>query len=422
MSAAALRNAQDAARSLRADNRSLRAENAALRAENAALRAENAALRAAPAAGGPPAVPALAGASNPAARAPVSAGVAHAAPADLTVRAVPADLAEDAAPADRAARAAPAAPCLPVEVWVRVCAFLDKPRDIFSLACTCRSAYKASCSRGAWLEVDLDSARYTRSQTQDALSLVVDLTDDAGPSLSYAWCPSNAAVKFMMFFVAHPAAASSITRLVLPSDSERCLEPAAVMLRHCASLKRLLNLKKWGHAEGLALLRVAADARLPLEHVHLNKVTPETVPLLLRLPALSSLYFSYNQHQAGIHFEPPLDVPLLETLVKRLRLTLLELVVCVDARTPMVIESATLKELRWNGKNLTPVDMLCPELTKFELDGYVCVQTSLEARQRIMTGCPQLHAIGFGGRYDQDRLHEDTGEDVWGDYAIDSPE
>ena len=344
MSAAALRNAQDAARSLRADNRSLRAENAALRAENAALRAENAALRAAPAAGGPPAVPALAGASNPAARAPVSAGVAHAAPADLTVRAVPADLAENAAPADRAARAAPAAPCLPVEVWVRVCAFLDKPRDIFSLACTCRSAYKASCSRGAWLEVDLDSARYTRSQTQDALSLVVHLTDDAGPSLSYAWCPSNAAVKFMMFFVAHPAAASSITRLVLPSDSERCLEPAAVMLRHCASLKRLLNLKKWGHAEGLALLRVAADARLPLKHVHLNKVTPETVPLLLRLPALSSLYFSYNQHQAGIHFEPPLDVPLLETLVKRLRLTLLELVVCVDARTPMVIESATLKE------------------------------------------------------------------------------
>lgn len=373
MSAAALRSAHDAARALRADNRSLRAENAALRAELAALRA-------APAAGGPPAAPASAGASNPV-EGPVPAAGA---PADLTVR---------TSPIGRKARAAPAALCLPVEVWVRVCAFLDDPLDVFSLARTCHAAHTASCSRGAWLEVDLDGLAYARLRRPHK-TVVLDLTDEAGHKATPdAWAASMAAANFTMFFVAHPAAASGITRLALPPANDCCLKPVAVMLRHCASVKRLLNLNRWRHANALALLRVAADAGLPVEHVHLNVLVPETVPLLLRLPALSSLYYSHHFHGAVGHLEPPLDVALLETLVKRLRLTRLELDVTVGPLTPMPVESATLKELHWGGKNLIPGQLLCPALTTFTVDGFLCHQVSPEERQRLLAGCPQLRAV-----------------------------
>ena len=353
----ALRRAHDDARRLRADNRALRAENAALRAQLAALT-----------------------------RAPPS-------PAPAPTPAPPPALAV-------AARASPNAPTLPVEVWIRVCAFLESALDIFAVAGTCRAGRSAACSKGVWREVDLSAVDWERQKRRYAatrhLALVdvTDLTGDAGPSQTYSWVAPRAAPLFAAFLAAHPAAASGITRLALPHDTDRCLEPAALLLRHCTSLQRLLNLNRWSPAQSLALLRVVADARLPVEHLHLNVIVPETVALLLRLPALRSLYYSHHFLTAQTRREPPLDIPMLEALIRRLRLTRLELdVVCAEDGTPMSIESATLTELRWSGKNVAPERMVCPELTFLSLDSYIGFTTSVQRRQLLMAGCPWLRTI-----------------------------
>lgn len=241
MSAASLQRAQDAARALRADNRALRAENAALRAEVAALRA--AAVPAAPTS--------VAHRDSASPTGTGAAGEGQPLPSEL----LPLRLAEAFAPpaalppaapgrGDGAARAAPTAPCLPMEVWVRVCACLG-PVDVFALARTCRAAHAAACSRGAWHEVDLSAVDTELQERHNKATahFVVDLTQGMPRNLTRR-APS-VAHKFAAFLAAHPAAASGITRLVLPPPEERNFAPVCELLQHCTSLRRLVNFKVW---------------------------------------------------------------------------------------------------------------------------------------------------------------------------------
>jgi hypothetical protein len=388
--------------------RNLCAENAALRSENESLRAELEALRSSP-----PTVAAPALALGPA----VARGVSLVHLSRLRELVQDMEAALQPLPSDSSGREALFSSALPVEVWVRICTFLDT-LDKLALGRTCRACGEAVRSRGAWLEVDFSSLDDSlRSRGLGPSPVVVDLTSDAPPVLDD---PPSAAPKLAAFLAEHPGAASGITVLVLPGKSMRKSAPVEflsrflVLLPRCSSLKRLLGLNSWSYERQLEMLRVAAGADLPLEHLHINFVVPELGVLLPRFSSLTSLFVGYTIYP-GVHGGPTgtmtVDERLLEQLISCLpRLTRLEIEVYAlyltdDQFRPLSVKSNTLAELVLGGKGLYLEELLCPKLTSCSLHGHLGLYTLHNApwhddpdygraRLRHLTsGCPLLKEI-----------------------------
>ena len=97
-------------------------------------------------------------------------------------------------------------PALPVEVWVNVIARLSDPRDVFSLARTCRAARFASQAHGAWAEVDLGFLDSVLDERYEALHgpAFVDLTATVARDVLLR--PLNSTLGLARFFINNPNA------------------------------------------------------------------------------------------------------------------------------------------------------------------------------------------------------------------------
>ena len=313
-------------------------------------------------------------------------------------------------------------PDLPVELWVTVCSFLEEPLDLFNLAKVCLATRDATRSRGAWREVSLDafSAAYEKRHEKD----VFDLTSKA-----FVASRDLTALHFAEWFCHHPAAASGITKLVLPHERCRveksCAPLMAVSVRLlplCASLRRLLNINKLPHSCQLTLLKVAVAAQVPLEHVHLNALGEEMAGLLHGIKSLRSLVLTFDcTHDAG-----PLHIPAIERLITQSALTSVELDTR-DGNKEIRVESSTLVELEVAGKGLELKGIACPNLKVLRLNAYSDCETLLSKvdEAAVRSAYPQLQLIkirrgwkrwnGEGENEDDDFVDEDVGGPAWQD-------
>ena len=270
---------------------------------------------------------------------------------------------------------------LPLEVWSLIFAHVGDVRDVVALACTCRDA--ACC---AWRELDLEAvdAHLEALHTAAHGPPVMDLMH--GPAVEVN-ARSHASLGFARLLCVLPGAAATITRLALPVTRPLPLPVVAEFLRHCTSLRRLLNVPQYHHAETLWVLSAAADAGCPLEHAHVHTVTAATVSVLLRLaPTLRSLFvcFRANLYNA-------LDIGALEQLLCRAPLTHVELEI-LGENNRLTFESDTLQELVLGGKGVT-LHIRCPELRTIRLEGQMRYQHTPQVMADIVVGCPRMQLL-----------------------------
>jgi len=88
----------------------------------------------------------------------------------------------------------------------------------------------------------------------------------------------------------------------------------------------------------------------------------------------------------------------LESLIRHLRLTRLELEVFADEPATICVESNTLTDLRIYSKKFLPSRLACPELTACSIDGYngtweLNRKSPQELYSMLFEGCPRLQCI-----------------------------
>jgi hypothetical protein len=262
-------------------------------------------------------------------------------------------------------------------VAARILGLLASPCDVFAAARTCRLAHAASRAAGAFVRVDISALDAALAASRWAATL-------RGEPVR-----SSSAAQFISF-LAGCDAAKGIRTLVLSRsyDSDADADGVCALVSRCEALERLLGLLAWSSAISERVL--AAAAATPLRHTHVSGATRA----LLALPGLTSLYVS---HHCQLDDGQPFDVAALEAVVAQGRLAQLELNIILYGVTPLVVRSATLRELAIGGKNLFVRVVECPRLTSFNMsdswsglymqhaneDSVVCT-----AALAVIAGCP----------------------------------
>ena len=278
---------------------------------------------------------------------------------------------------------APAAVRLPLEVWSLIFANVSDVRDVVALACTCRDA---ACS--AWREIDMEAVDARLGALHAAVHgpPAIDLMHGPGVEVN---ARSHASLGFARLLSVLPGAATAIMRLALPVTRPLPLPVVGELLRHCTSLRRLLNVPQSRHADTLWVLSAAADAGCPLEHAHVHTVMPATVPVPLRLaPTLRSLFVC---HHANLH-RVALDFGALQQLLCRVPLTHVELEIQAFNQR-LTFQSDTLQELVLGGKGVILYMVRCPALRTLRLEGWVRYQYTPHVMADIVAGCPRMQLL-----------------------------